>query len=327
MGGLRAASPDSQLSGYPARIVCLDDLITTRAEAESLEVRDQVWDFIQDVVMTRRGPKTSMFLQASRWHDDDPSGRAIKAGWDHIRLPAINDAGEALCPWGPDPEQPRDLEFLLRMKAESTAFTWESLYQGNPIPRGARVFNGERYYTLRPASGFRIGIGVDLAYSKRKGTDRWAIVVVAIAGGLVYVLEVIGGERGVDDAVGALIGAQRRYPGAPIASYVSGPEIGVYENLANDREHPIVVELLPARWSKYVRAQPLAKKWNAGKVLVPQAAAWTKAYLEQMHAFSGADGDTDDEVDATVGAYDLIADALDVDAAGTGGMFFGSRAL
>jgi predicted phage terminase large subunit-like protein len=172
-----------------------------------------------------------------------------------------------------------------------------------------------------------VAIGLDLAYSSRKNTDFWAVVAVAASGGFTYVLHVWRGERGVDDARKAIAEARAIFPGAPLASYVSGPEIGVYEDLANDRENPIEVELLPARWSKYVRAQPLARRWNKGRVLVPERAPWLADYLAEMAAFSGRDGDTDDQVDATVSAFDMIADSIDVAETGSAGFFYGARVL
>lgn len=159
-GGLLATSIDGPLTGNPVKIGIIDDPFKGRAEAESLEARDLAFDWLRGDLMGCLTPSGSIAIVASRYHEDDLSGRCIrKLGWDEIRLPAICDEegdlmgrkiGEPLCPWGPDPNEPRTLEFLEAKREEVGPYDWESLYQGRPRARGGKVFSDLRTYEVAP---------------------------------------------------------------------------------------------------------------------------------------------------------------------------------
>jgi hypothetical protein len=160
-GGLLATSVDGPLTGHSVGIGLVDDVFKGRAEAESMERRDLAWSWLRGDLMGCIGPKGSILMVGSRYVEDDPAGRAIRQlGWDEIRLPAICDdedadplhrrLGDPLCPWGPDPNEPRDLAFLLAKRAEVGEFEWSSLYQGRPQPRSGSLFKGTHTYREIP---------------------------------------------------------------------------------------------------------------------------------------------------------------------------------
>jgi hypothetical protein len=57
---------------------------------------------------------------------------------------------------------------------------------------------------------------------------------------------------------------------------------------------------------KFLRSQPVAAKWNAGKIFVPKAAHWLNAFLEEIKSFTGVKDRHDDIVDALAAAHDAL---------------------
>lgn len=163
-GDFTASSVDGRGNGLGADIVIVDDPFKGPEEAYAKARRDLVYDWFMQVVMMMLAPGGSVFIVASRWDDDDLSGRLIsEQGFNEVRMPAINDGvdpnraiGEALCPYGPDPAQPRDLEFLIelrdgRMGKDGVrrggvgAHAFSALMQGICLPRADSMF-GEAHY-------------------------------------------------------------------------------------------------------------------------------------------------------------------------------------
>jgi hypothetical protein len=85
---------------------------------------------------------------------------------------------------------------------------------------------------------------------------------------------------------------------------VSGPESGIYDDLFTASDGLIQIEKMPARFSKAYRAQKCARAWSRGLIHVLAKQRWTGPYLAEHHAFDGAEGNIDDQVDGTVAAYD-----------------------
>jgi hypothetical protein len=149
-GGLLSASVGGELTGHPATHVVFDDPYKNREEAESPEWREKVEEIFSAAVTTRVAPNGSIVVVASRWHEEDLSGRLVRGeigggGFEHVHLRAIetDEHGEerALCPWGPDPKYPRTLEFLRKLRAGRVSeYDWASLYQGDPRPKSGGLF-------------------------------------------------------------------------------------------------------------------------------------------------------------------------------------------
>lgn len=214
-GGLLATSTGGPLTGHGiSAAMFIDDAYKNRVQAESKTIRQMIWDWFSDVVMTRIEPGASVFILMTRWHQDDLGGRALRElgkhkrgpdgerfcpetcpgcgpnpidGFEEIRLPAIDAEGQALWPerW--------PVSALEARRREVTAYTWFSLYQGTPRARGTSVFSGIHFYdpAALPRGGFQLAIGIDLSYTESTSAD-WAVAVVLMKYGTEYwVLEVI----------------------------------------------------------------------------------------------------------------------------------------
>ncbi len=290
------------LTGHGFDLMIVDDPIKNRLEAESPTYRRRLEEWFDDVAFTRIEPGGSCIVNMTRWHEKDLAGRLIADGWEYIRLPAICDSaddpngrnlGDALWPekWPVD-------ELTKKRRNE---YTWASLFQGNPRPRGNKVFRDAYYYDKLPDS-YTISVGLDMAYTAKTQAD-WSVAIVLLRGvdGKYYLADLIREQVEAPQFVRALDHLYRRWPGAPIPRWhFAGAEKGV-STLMGALGRPI--HALPAIGDKFIRSQELAADWNAGKVLLPQHAPWVEGVIERFGDFTGTPGDIDDEIDALASAH------------------------
>jgi len=341
-GGMLATSVGGPLTGKGVMRMVVDDPIKGRAEAESRLIRDRIWDWFSSDVMTRIEPGGSVFVCMTRWHEQDLSGRLLKEqgkhrpecedptcqgcgpdpenGYEEIRLPAINDAGESLWPerW--------PIEAMLRRKKEVGEYTWSGLYQGRPRRRGGKVFEGTFFYdrAALPTQGYSIIIGLDLNYTESTQAD-WSVAVAMMKHGSgdkakFYILEVLRVQTTAPKLADELRKMRRRHHGARIVSIYYGTETGTIDLFRTDRKLPITG--IKRSGDKFVRAQPCAAAWNAGRIMLPQRARpseggdieeedaefpWMDPFVDVVTEFTGVKDLVDDDVDALTAAYEGLA--------------------
>lgn len=294
-GGILATSVGGVMTGHPGQIIVVDDPFKNLEEAESADHRDMVDDWFKSCALTRLARDSSVMIVASRWHEDDLSGRRIADGWHNTCLSAISDDGEALWP------EVRPLDFLVDQKKALGDYLFWALFMGKPKPREGSLFKPPTFYTDAPMN-FCAFIGADLAYSDSSASDYTAAVVLGKVGDKFYVLDGYHGRNKLDDTEAALRFWAGKYPGAEIASYVSGAERGAIDLLM---QRDLDIYPLPAKWAKYIRAQVTAAAWNDGRILVPANAPWVESMIKEVTRFTGTKADThDDWVDALVSAFD-----------------------
>ena len=95
-GGVRAVGVGAGITGYGANLIIIDDPVRSRADANSANYREKVWDWFNDDVTTRLEPDGKIILIQTRWHEDDLAGRLLKQmneeggeHWEVIDLPAL----------------------------------------------------------------------------------------------------------------------------------------------------------------------------------------------------------------------------------------------
>lgn len=312
-GGLLATSPGGSLVGHTVKLAFLDDLLKGRAEAEVLANRELIDSWLRSDLLGCMTPSGSIFLVASRYHEDDESGRLITRGWDRLRFPALCDdpehdplgrvMGEPLCPWGPDPREPRTLEFLLEKCAEVGEYDWDSLYMCRPRPAGGALFRNATLCDSIPRI-VRAAWGADFAYSATG--DYIALVLLGLGDdGYLYVLDVRTWRKSIVEVLGQVLEARATNAEAQVASYVSGPERGVLQMLSLHNP-PLRVRGLPARWSKLYRAEKTATRWNRGEIRILRGSPWADSFVRIVCGFTGLGDGRDDEVDALVSAHDWL---------------------
>jgi hypothetical protein len=334
-GGFLATSVGGQLTGQGVSGgLVIDDPFANREEAESQLIRDTVHGFFTSTAIPRVHPGAFVFIVHTRWHEDDLIGRLAKefveneAGervpkWEVINLPAISEDGEALWP------KRRPLPFLKSVRGIVGEYDWSALYQGNPRPKGNNVFRGVQYYDKLP-NRYRIGKGLDLAYTASNRADYSAAIVIAECDGDIYVLDMAHRQSDVRGFLPELERLDAQHAG-PWNFICSGIERAAIE-LAPTGD--IDINVINASGDKFARAQPVAARWNGdpeedvaaedaeqfqelaeaqaspyrepprkGRVFVPRQAAWLRVFLAEVTSFTGVGDAHDDIVDALAGAF------------------------
>ena len=274
-------------------------------QAESPAYRLMVEDWWNDVAETRIEPGGSAFITHTRWNTDDLINHVINGegaqDWaPHIKLSAVSNAGKALWPerW--------PLPLLEKKRRNAGEYTWASLYQGDPRPRGGKIFRDVAFYDELPP-GFRVAVGVDFAYTEKKYADYSAAVVLATDGLRYYVLDVVRVQLEPPSFRRRLVPIARRYTNVPFVAYTSTTEKGVVTLMRDppppkwgEEDEPIVLnfEARLAVADKFVRAQPVAAAWNDGRVLIPRGGApWADLFVRELSDFTGTGKEHDDQVD------------------------------
>lgn len=309
-GGLWAQGVGGAWNGEGMDVIFIDDATKGRAQAESGVERERLGDWWVNDLETRIEPTGSIFLIGTRWHVDDLSGRVIANGMvgrkvEYINLPAISPDGAPLWP------ERFSLEELERIQKSKGAYSWASLYQGQPFPRGGRVFHDAVFYDELPEN-LRISIGVDLAYSKKTSADYSVIVVLGRDDitEMSYVLKVVRAQEEAPVFAQRIIAVQQQYGGVPARWHYAGAEKAIGDFL---RTLGVDMDMQPAVVDKFVRSQPFAAAWNDGKVLLPRPKdqddgdSWQDELVAEYVSFTGKDDLRDDQVDAGSSAYDAAA--------------------
>lgn len=300
-GGLLATGVCGPLTGFSKiDVLVIDDPYKNRMEAESPVRRQAIEEWFDDVVDTRTWPLSSVLCFMTRWHPDDLAGYLIKNhGFRYICLPALRDDGTALWPEGSWPA-PRLLE-----KQQRSPYTFASLFQGRPRPRGATVFGPPTVFT-EPFKVYRSGFGVDLSYST-KTSAHWSIAIEGrIVRDVVQIHNVLRRQVRAPDFRDQCHTLHLKAPSARWRWYASTTEIGTAD-LFRSGEKRVPLYGMLAKGDKLTRAQKVAEAWNAGLVQVPAAAPWLEDFLEVILAFTGVKDACDDDVDALAALYDELA--------------------
>lgn len=309
-GGVIARGVGEGVTGQGLDVTFVDDPHKDRAEAESKLKRDRVWDWFNDALYTRRNPSSakakrpqSVIVNAARWHPDDLIGRLIarpEKDWIHINIPAVTDWGQSYWPevW--------PIDKLRKIESQLGAYSWASLYQGSPRPRGGAIFGDPYTWTLLPKV-YREGLGLDLAYSERTSADYSVIVVMLIdPDGFCYIVDVVRVQKRAPDFIEIIKKHKERWPRARARWYAAGPEIGFKDFIDSKLGW---LEIIQATADKFIRAQPVAAAWNAQRVFVPAESEhypWVQLFLDELLNFTGVEDTHDDQVDATAAAFDLL---------------------
>lgn len=318
-GGALARGIGGGLTGMGLNVGIVDDPVKDRLQAESEVYRARVWDWFTDVFFTRIEPGGSCIVNMARWHPDDLAGRLVRErGWEYICLAAIDEDAFARGERADPALWPERWPVSELQKKRLNEYTWESLFQGRPRPRGTSVFSDPYVFeSLDPTKPRRYAIGIDLSYSARSSSDWSVIVVMAECQGYYYVLHVERHQCRAPIFRQHLDRVRAEYDYPPVRWYASGTEQGVADMMnawdGKDLDLPLGpgdgVTALPARGDKFVRALGVSAAWNAHKVLLQDGAEWLQDFVDELALFTGVADGQDDQVDALAAAFDELGGA------------------
>ena len=209
-GGMKSVGVGAGVAGSPGDIAIIDDPHKSRAEADSLRIRDKVYDWYSADILSRLSPGSPVVLIMTPWHPDDLRARVLAdegtveegGRWRVVHMPALctdperDPLGRAEGAPLPHPKiKAGDTEAALKhwqdKRRSSTLRDWFALYQGDPQPaEGALLTRAklreQRCYGHQPICG------------PCNTTVRKAAVAVDPSGGGRDTAGIIGGYLGED---------------------------------------------------------------------------------------------------------------------------------
>ncbi len=199
-GSVRAFGSSGAVTGQDAGVpikdeprftgACIIDDAIKPDDAHSDTIRASIQRNYEETIRQRlRSPFVPIINIGQRLHEDDLgafmlSGKDVYQ-WTDVVLPALDDAGNALCPF----VHPKEL--LLKIQDKSP-YVFASQFQQNPIPAGGALFKPDWFVQLDEEPKMRVTfITADTAETTKKWNDA---TVFSFWG--VYEIEVFGRKTG-----------------------------------------------------------------------------------------------------------------------------------
>lgn len=329
-GGLRAAGVGGGLTGHPGVLGIIDDPFSNWEEAQSLTIRNKVYDWYRSVFRTRIWETGAIVMIMTRWHEDDIAGRLLKSQgdeWHVLRLPAIaetqderdlNDKYLGQSQGQSDPLGREAGEPLAPMRFSKTALgglkrdvgslVWAAEYQGVPRPPEGNRFKRSWYPIVRAAPKDAVRVRYwDKGGTKDGGAFTAGVLVAVTLDGFIYIEDVKRGqwssherERVIKQT--AILDAEK-YGAEEMRIYIeqepgSGGKESAENTIRNLQGFNIARDLPSG--NKDVRLEPFAAQSEAGNVSLVRG-LWNEDWLDEMAAIPNSS--YRDQADATAGAY------------------------
>lgn len=305
-GAYVAVGRGGPTTGRGANLALVDDPLKDREEADSETIREKLKSWYAEVLYTRLAPGGSVVVIETRWHQDDLAGWLLREhasqGWDVVSLPALAEKdepnrleGEALWP----ERYSRDV--LLATKAQMGG-AFSALYQQRPAAVEGVIFKRAwwgGYSGALPAFN-RVVQSWDTAFKEGESNDYSVCTTWGETDTAYYLLHVWR-ER---VAFPALVAAAKQLAESwsPNVVLIEDKASGqsLVQSLKTETRLPVVA--VKVGTSKESRASAVTPTVEAGKVLLPAAAGWRDAYLDELSQFPAAAHD--DQTDSTTMALE-----------------------
>lgn len=329
-GVYRSAGVGGSITGMGGDILLIDDPFRSRADAESPTIRNKVYEWYTSTFRTRRQKGASILLTATRWHEDDLTGRLLELAkndpsadqWEVITLPALSE--EEIAPYDKRTEPNRALwvdeypeKDLLSTKASSTVYEWLSLYQQRPSAAAGNLVKKEhfKYCTLENGvlslsenkkfmlSQCKVFQTCDPAASEKASADDFVLATWAQTPQNDLALIDILKTR-METPVQVPLFRQQYTKWRPLQQWVetNGLGISLYQHLI--AEGLPIGKLNAGKADKLTRFIPAATRITAGAVYFLAGAPWLNDYEAELLGFPNVK--QDGQVDVTSYACQVV---------------------
>lgn len=335
-GGMyRACGVGAPPTGQGFDFLIVDDPIRNREQADSEAMRENVWEWYEEDLLSRLEPGGCVLIVQTRWHLDDLAGRIIQRyadgvsaeDWEILRLPALaesqaerdefarrhglplglpdpigREAGEAL--W--ESRWPRSV--LQKIERERDPYSWASLYQQNPVLRNRNAIVANiKIVQAVPATARRVRYW-DKAGTEGAGAYTVGLKMARSPDGRIFIEDIARGqwssgtrERMIKLVAGmdgkhVRIGVEQE-PG-------SGGKDSAKATIRRLAGYDVHADRVTG--SKETRMQPFLAQIEAGNVHVLDR-PWKQKYLEELGDWPS--GKYKDQCDASSGALSMLAEA------------------
>jgi predicted phage terminase large subunit-like protein len=314
-GAMFSTSVGALVTGVGGNTLVLDDGLSPD-QAKSKAETETCNSWIDDTWMSRfNDPATgAALIVEQRTSLKDPTGSRISkepAAWNLLKIPLVaeetetylypitgtkhtREAGDVLMPSRFTPA------VVASIKARSRVYNTQ--YQQSPTSALGGVYKIEwwRYYRTLPTRFDEVVASWDMTFKKSDDADY---VVGQLWGRLManhYLIYQVRRKMSFPEAAAEVVQMSMRHPQLSrqlIEAKANGPAI--IAQLESKVANLIPVE---PQGSKYARAEASSGSVESGNVYLPgpaeAVAPWVVEFVDEHTAFTGAEGETDDQVDA-----------------------------
>ena len=313
-----AAGVSGAIAGRRTDLGIIDDPIKGRKDADSITVRENLWEWYRADFHNRLKPNAAIILIQTRWHEDDLAGRILpenydgRTGWVRgrdgerwfvVNLPAFAESGDPLGRAVGEALWPDFYthEILTREKVVQGPRNWSALYQQRPAPEEGDYFRKDwwRWYeTAPPLNTLRIIAASDYAVTADDGNYTVHGVAGVDPDDNLYVLDWWRDQTASDVWIETLLDLMQKWKPVEWAEESGQIEksVGPFIN-SRMRERQIYChrEQYTSAADKPTRAQAFRARMAMGKVYWPKGAPWVDAVYRVLMTFPT--GTVDDDVD------------------------------
>lgn len=348
-----ARGVSGSIAGESIDLFMMDDVFGKREDADSVIVQEKVYEWYMDDITPRLQEHAAIVLVNTRWNPGDLMGRIQQSEewpeWVYVRIPAISETQEERdrinvaqgLPSGlPDfidraPGEPLCVDRFslgrLQQKQRIEGVGFETLYQGNPTPRGGTYF--ERAWLLGPDGrpvlkhiselplytpwefGRRLIRYYDLASSRADSACYTAGVLLARLGDgdftSFYICDIVRGRwmpaernekmREVAEADSRIPGFEKTWFESPVFDKGKTAARAIYAALAG---HPVSGDNVSNQGSKELRAEGVAGAAKGG-ILKCLDGKWLNPFLQEAESFPRST--YKDQIDSLSGAFNRLS--------------------
>ncbi len=301
-GNFFAVGRGSGVTGRSADLLIVDDAIKDAAEAFSPTIRKSVIDWFATSLVTRLQPGAPVVCVATRWHQADLIGvletEHRGEGWTVVNWPAIAEENDPLGRAVGEPLWSRySREELASRRAILGSAQFVSLYQGRPAAGEGRVFRREWWSWYREAPAFsRVIQAWDTAFKTGTESDYSACVTIGETATGFYVLSAWRGRVEFPELKRRVVELAHEFKPAAVVVEDKASGQSLLQELQRETSLPVLA--IKAEGDKVLRASVVTPTIEAGRVFLPEGAAWLDGFVEELSAFPAAVHD--DLVDAFV---------------------------
>jgi predicted phage terminase large subunit-like protein len=332
VGSNKSSGILSGLNGRGASLALLDDHTASRADAESLVIRNKTWSSFNDDFMSRLAPVHIVFVIATSWHADDLNQRIRKAmikDDDFPKFKVISLPAKAKDYKGPG-EYPNEYLFMERYSAQwyrmkyatMGKYSAAALMDCQPKIKGGDILSTESIDWVDPDDPRVVGFKgqkwrvIDLAHTqKERGSDDpdyTAGTLLSFVPGTkedpvphLWVFHVYRCREGAvkrDSIIKKWARKDGQFVRQAIETSLDSKDAFQYlqKAIPDINWHKVNIH---GKGDKLVRVTPLEPIFEAKKHVHVVRGSWNDEWLEEIESFTGSGKEHDDQIDNMSSGY------------------------
>lgn len=315
-GFFKAVSIGGSLTGTPVDFGIIDDPIKDRKQANSKTYRDNLWDWYNDVFLTRLHNNSRQLMLFTRWHEDDLAGRLFNPKNDHydeeeasewtiLCLPALKEASSPM-KGATDIDDPREIDEALWPEKHSAEkhkkarrinpTTHASLNQQRPSPAKGNKIKRDWFNIIGPTElPFNPGhiapdFWIDGAFTDKVQNDESAQMACVNYMGNLYIFNCHGVRKELHEYLDYIRPWMKSmgYRGSSSVNIeMKASGYGFYSMLKSPKygnHNCVKINSKVVAYGKMNRVENIQPTLASGKVYLVRG-SWTEAFIDQCASF------------------------------------------